>query len=290
MDFKATKLVLITFLLSGSVFGQQTNQKQLSASKIIDLIKKNVTCPWSAQTVDTFKSGNPDDVVTGMAVCMFADMKVLKQAVANKCNLIIVHEPTFYSHLDEAKTLENDPVFQDKIKFINENKLIIWRFHDHIHRTKPDGIYFGMIEKLGWRKNQTDSSMIRFKFEKQTLSAFISRLKLTFPGSAFRVIGNPGMIVTDVAFSAGAPGTETHRKLLQENNIDLLVAGEAPEWETYQYVYDAQLQGKNKAVIFLGHAVSEAYGMNYCARWLKGFLPKDLNIRYIESGSGYTTY
>jgi len=290
MDFKATKLVLITFLLSGSVFGQQTNQKQLSASKIIDLIKKNVTCPWSAQTVDTFKSGNPDDVVTGMAVCMFADMKVLKQAVADKCNLIIAHEPTFYSHLDETKTLENDLVYQDKIKFINENKLIIWRFHDHIHRTKPDGIYFGMIEKLGWRKNQTDSSMILFKFEKQTLSAFISRLKLTFPGSSFRVIGNPGMIVTNVAFSAGAPGAETHRKLLQEKNIDLLVAGEAPEWETYQYVYDAQLQGKNKAVIFLGHAVSEADGMNYCARWLKGFLPKDLNIRYIESGSSYTTY
>ena len=290
MDFKATKLVLIALLLSGSVFGQQTKQKQLSASQIIDLIKKNVTCPWSAQTVDTFKSGNPDDVVTGIAVCMFADMKVLKQAVANKCNLIIAHEPTFYSHLDETKTLENDPVYQDKMKFINENKLIIWRFHDHIHRTKPDGIYFGMIEKLGWRKNQTDSSMIRFKFEKQTLSAFINRLKLTFPGGSFRVIGNPGMTVTNVAFSAGAPGTETHRKLLQEKNIDLLVAGEAPEWETYQYVYDAQLQGKNKAVIFLGHAVSEAYGMNYCARWLKGFLPKDINIRFIESGSSYTTY
>ena len=290
MDFKATKLVLIVLLLSGSVFGQQTNQKQLNASQIIDLIKKNVTCPWSAQTVDTFKSGNPDDVVTGIAVCMFADMKVLKQAVASKCNLIIAHEPTFYSHLDETKTLESDPVFQDKIKFINENKLIIWRFHDHIHRTKPDGIYFGMIEKLGWRKNQSDSSMIRFKFEKQTLSAFINRLKLTFPGSSFRVIGNPGMIVTNVAFSVGAPGTETHRKLLQEKNIDLLVAGEAPEWETYQYVYDAQLQGKNKAVIFLGHAVSEAAGMNYCSRWLKGFLPKDLNISYIESGSSYTTY
>jgi len=290
MDFKATKLGLIALLLSGSVFGQLTNQKQMSGSQIIDLIKKNVTCPWSAQTVDTFKSGNPDDVVTGIAVCMFADMKVLKEAVANKCNLIIAHEPTFYSHLDETKTLENDPVFQDKMKFINENKLIIWRFHDHIHRTKPDGIYFGMIEKLGWRKNQTDSSMIRFKFEKQKLSDFIIGLKQTFPGSSFRVIGNPDMIVRYVALSMGAPGTERHRNLLEEKDVDLLVAGEAPEWETYQYAYDAQLQGKNKAVIFLGHAISEASGMNYCAHWLKGFLPKDLNIRFVESGSSYTTY
>jgi len=290
MDFKATKLVMISLILSGSLFGQQSNQKQLSANQIIDLIKKNVTCPWSAQTVDTFKSGNPDDVVTGVAVCMFADMKVLQQAVADKCNLIIAHEPTFYNHLDETKNLENDLVFQNKLKFINENKLIIWRFHDHIHRTKPDGIYVGMIEKLGWRKNQADSSMIRFKFEKQKLSDFIRDLKQTFPGSSFRVIGNPEMIVTNVALSVGAPGADRHRNLLEEKNIDLLVAGEAPEWETYQYAYDAQLQGKNKAVLFLGHAVSEAYGMNYCASWLKGFLPKDLNIRFVENGSSYATY
>jgi putative NIF3 family GTP cyclohydrolase 1 type 2 len=290
MDSKVTKLVLIALVLSGSVFGQQGNQQKLNARQIVDLIKKNVTCPWSAQTVDTFKTGNPEDVVTGVGVCMFADMKVLKKAVANKCNLIIAHEPTFYNHLDETKTLENDPVYQDKMKFIIENKLIIWRFHDHIHRTKPDGIYFGMIEKLGWKTYQTDSSMIRFKFEKQTLSAFIGRLKLTFPGSSFRVIGNPDMIVTNVALSVGAPGSETHRKLLEEKNIDLMVAGESPEWETYQYVYDAQLQGKNKAVIFLGHSVSEAAGMNFCARWLKGFLPKDINILFVESGSSYATY
>jgi putative NIF3 family GTP cyclohydrolase 1 type 2 len=147
-----------------------------------------------------------------------------------------------------------------------------------------------MVEKLGWSKNQTDSSMIRFKFDKQTLSAFINRLKLTFPGSSIRVIGNPDMIVKNVAFSAGAPGADAHRILLQDKNVDVLVAGEAPEWETYQYAYDAQLQGKNKAVIFLGHAVSEAAGMSYCARWLKGFLPKDINIRYIESESSYKTY
>ncbi len=290
MDFKATKLVLIALVISGSLFGQKANQQQLNANQIIGLIKKNVTCPWSAQTVDTFKSGNPDDVVTGVAVCMFANMDVLKQAVANKCNLIIAHEPTFYNHLDETKTLEDDAVFQDKLKFINNNKLIVWRFHDHIHRTNPDGIYMGMIEKLGWRNNQTDSSMIRFRFEKQKLADFISRLKVTFPGSSFRVVGNPDMIVTNVALSVGASGADSHRKLLEEKNIDLLLVGEAPEWETYQYAYDAQLQGKNKAVIFLGHAVSEAAGMNYCARWLKGFLPQHINIKFIESGPSFTTY
>ena len=196
MNFKAIKLVMLSILISEASFSQ-THQKQLNANQIIDLIKKNVNCPWSAETVDTFKSGNPANVVTGIAVCMFADMKVLKQVVANKCNLIIAHEPVFYSHLDETKSLENDPVFQEKIKFINDNKLILWRFHDHWHRTKPDGIYVGMIEKLGWHHNMADSSMLRFRFDKQKLTDFISRLKMTFPGNSFRVVGNFKLFLSD---------------------------------------------------------------------------------------------
>ena len=290
MHFKTYKLVIITLILSGSLHGQQTRPETITANQVIDLVKKNVHVPWSSVTVDTFKSGNPQDAVTGIVTCMFADMKVLRKATADKCNLIITHEPVFYNHLDETKDLENDPVYQAKIKFINDNKLIIFRFHDHIHRMKPDGIYAGMIEKLGWQKNMADSSMIHFKFAPQKLSAFIGRLKSTYSGNSFRVIGNPDMSVTDVALAVGAPGSAAHLQLLQDKNTQLLIAGEAPEWETYQYVYDARLQGKNKAVIFLGHALSEEAGMNYCTRWLKGFLPKNLTIEYIQNGSSFVTY
>ena len=288
MNFKANALVLIALVLSGTLSAQQSNP--LTANQVIDLIKKNVHCTWSSETVDTFKSGNPEDVVTGITTCMFADMKVLRKAVADHTSLIITHEPTFYNHPDETKNLLDDSVYQDKMKFINDHKLIIWRFHDHFHRMRPDGIYTGMVEKLGWGKNQTDVSMLHFKFATQKLSAFILRLKSIFPGNSFRVIGNPDMEVTHVSLSVGAPGSSDHLKFLQDKNTQLLIAGESPEWETYQYVYDAQLQGKNKAVIFLGHALSEEAGMNYCARWLKGFIPQSINIQYIENGSSYKTY
>ena len=288
MYFKTNYLLLIALVLSGSLSAQQTNL--LTANQVIELIKKNVHCPWSAETVDTFKSGNPQDIVTGITTCMFADMKVLRKAVADHSNLIITHEPTFYNHPDETKNFENDPVYQEKIKFINDHKLIIWRFHDHFHRMKPDGIYAGMVEKLGWGKNQTDNSMLYFKFEPQKLSRFILQLKSVFPGNSFRVIGNPDMEVTNVALSVGAPGSTNHIHFLEEKNTQLLVAGESPEWETYQYVYDAQLQAKNKAVIFLGHALSEEAGMNYCAKWLKGFIPLSIKIQYIENGSSFKTY
>ena len=142
MNFK-NSFVLLILVLSGTLSAQQVHQ--LTANQVIDLIKKNVHCICSSETVDTFKSGNSKDVVTGITTCMFADMKVLRRAVANHTNLIITHEPTFYNHLDETKTLLNDSVYQDKIKFINDHKLIIWRFHDHFHKMRPDGIYAGMV-------------------------------------------------------------------------------------------------------------------------------------------------
>ncbi len=290
MDFKTCKLVIISLIFSGSLFGQQVTPDQLTANQVIDLVKKNVQVPWSSETVDTFKSGNPRDAVTGIITCMFADMKVLHKAVADKANLIITHEPVFYNHLDETQRFENDPVYQAKIKFINDHKLIIFRFHDHIHRMKPDGIYAGMVEKLGWGKFQSDTSMLRFKFRSQKLSDLVGKLKVIFSGSSFRVVGNPELNFTGVALAVGAPGSSEHIQLLQEEHIQVLIAGEAPEWETYQYVYDAQLQGKNKAVIFLGHALSEEAGMKYCEHWLKGFMPKGMNIHYVENGSSFKNY
>ena len=290
MKLKVTLLVIIALVLSGSLFGQQSNSDLLTANQVIELIKKNVRVSWSAQTVDTFKAGNPADKVTGIATCMFADMKVLQEAVANNCNLIITHEPVFYNHLDETSRFDKDPVYQAKIKYINAHKLIIWRFHDYIHRMKPDGIYAGIVERLGWKSNQTDSTMIHYSFKPLKLSGFVSHLKSNFPGDSFRVIGNPDLMITGVALAVGAPGSDEHILLLQDPNTQLLIAGEAPEWETYQYVYDAQLEGKNKAVIFLGHALSEEAGMNYCAQWLKGFLPKTLPIKYFINGSSFKTF
>jgi len=290
MEFKTAKLLLVAIFVSGSLFGQQATTDLLTANQVIKLIKKNVHCTWSSETVDTFKSGNPNDIVTGITVCMFADMKVLEKSVSGKCNLIITHEPVFYNHLDDTKNLENDPVYQAKIKFINDHKLIIWRFHDHFHKMRPDGIITGMIDKLGWKGNVADSSMLRFKFKPQKIAEFVRKLKKIFPGDSFRVVGNPNMEIKNVALSVGASGSTDHIRLLEEANTQVLVAGEAPEWETYQYVHDAQLQGKNKAVIFLGHTLSEEAGMKYCEQWLKGFIPQSIKIQYVQNGSTFKTY
>ena len=279
-------IILLVITNTGHLNAQSKVNGTLTARQIISLIQKNVTCTWSQETVDTFKSGNPDDVVTGIATCMFANMETLRQAVANKCNLIIAHEPTFYNHQDKTDFLENDPVYQKKSEYIKQHGLIIFRFHDHWHRTVPDGIYMGMVEKLGWKANQIDNSMFYFKFDDQTVGAFAQKIQSQLKGSQLRIVGDPKMHFTNVALSVGAPGSQSHLNFLNSKNTELLVAGEGQEWETYEYVLDASMLGMKKAAIFTGHIPSEEAGMDYCAKWLKSFI-KDLSVIYIENGPAF---
>jgi len=286
MKHSATFLILLIILSSNSLFSQPVKINTQTARQIVAQMQAHITCPWSQETVDTFKTGNPDDAVTGIAVAMFADMETLQKAVASHCNLIIVHEPAFYNHLDKTDFLKIDPVFEKKIAYINEHKLIIFRFHDHIHRTSPDGIYIGIIDKLGWKANQYNSSLTYFKFSEQTVEEFAQKLQEKLIGSQLRIVGDPKMRFTNVALSVGAPGFQSHLNLLEDGFPELLVAGEASEWETYEYVLDASMMGMKKAAIFTGHIPSEEAGMEYCAKWLKTFV-KDIPIVYLENGPAF---
>lgn len=284
---KTIKIYFIVLLIAATMPSTaQTGNKNLTARQVISQMKQHLTCAWSEETVDTFKSGNPDDVVTGIAVSMFANMETLRDAVAKNCNLIIVHEPTFYNHLDKTDMLEKDPVYLKKLEYIQKHKLIIFRFHDHWHRTVPDGIYVGMIDKLGWKANQTDKSMMFFKFNEQTVGGFAQILQEKLKGSQLRIVGDQSMRFTNVALAVGAPGSASHIQLLSGEFTELLVAGEAQEWETYQYVLDASMLGMKKAAIFTGHIPSEEAGMEYCAQWMKTFIA-GIPVIYLENGPAY---
>lgn len=282
--------VLFTVILSGSLPGQNSQiAKTETAEQVIASIIKNTGSKIIPNTVDVIKEGDPNTQIKGIITCMFATMDVLKQAVAKNCNLIIVHEPLYYNHLDETEKLQNDPVYLEKRKYISDHKLVIWRFHDYIHSMRPDGIETGMVIKLGWKNFLVKGTTNQFLIPEITLKELLEKLKQVFPKNAFYVIGNPDLKLTRVRLAAGAPGSATHIKLLEDNNVDVVLAGEAQQWETYEYTRDAVDQGRKKAIIFLGHINSEEAGMDYCAQWLKSFL-MNMPVNYIESGSSFWSY
>jgi hypothetical protein len=102
----------ILLAASGAARGQQ---KQITAREVVAQIQQQIGLPWNRETVDTFKAGNPDSPVRGIAVTMMATLDVLESASAKGLNFVITHEPTFYSHLDTPEGLpESDPVWGRK--------------------------------------------------------------------------------------------------------------------------------------------------------------------------------
>lgn len=259
-----------------------------TARQIIESIQKNVGVPWTTPTVDTFKAGNPDEPVTGIAVTMMATLDVLQRAAAAGCNLVITHEPTFYSHLDTLTQLEeqHDAVLAAKQKFIRDHHLVVWRFHDHWHARKPDGIQLGMTRALGWEKFQSPDNQHLFTLPETTLDNLAAEIKRKLDVRVLRVVGDPKLKVTKAAFLPGAAGSERQIQMLERDDVEALLIGEVPEWETIEYVADAATEHKHKALILIGHIKSEQAGMEECTRWLKTFIT-EVPIRFVATPELY---
>jgi len=281
---------LVSLSLFMNVFAVASAQERpLTASEVVQRIQEHVGVPWQKETVDTFKAGDPDTKVTGIAVTMMATFDVLQRAAASGSNLIITHEPTFYNHLDnftEILQKENDPVLAEKLAFIKEHHLVVWRFHDHWHKRTPDGIEAGMTHALGWEAFQDKQNQYLFTIPETTLDKLAAVLKARLELHTMRVVGDPPMKITRVALSPGSAGMQREIGALEKPDIQLLITGESREWETVEYAADAVSEKKNKALIVLGHIPSEQAGMEECTRWLKTFV-SEVPVKFVPAAQPF---
>ncbi len=259
-------------------------QQPVTARQMIDRIQAHLGVSMPADTVDTFKAGDPDTPVHGVAVTMMATYNVLERAAASGKNLIITHEPTFYNHQDATDELGKgkDPVLAAKQKFIADHHLVVWRFHDGWHARRPDGILLGMVEALGWQKYQSAREPDLFVLPEVSLKDLAAQVTRKLNIKAMRVVGNPNMTLTKVAFLPGAAGSSRQIQALQNIDVEALLIGEAREWETVEYAADAVSEGKRKALVILGHIPSEQAGMEECASWLRTFNP-GVSIEFVPA-------
>jgi len=248
-------------------------EHKITARELVGEIQKQVGVEWKKDTVDTFKAGNPDTPVTGVAVTMMATMDVLQRASTKGLNFVITHEPTFYAHLDKPEGMpENDPVWAEKREFIDKHGMVVWRFHDHWHMRKPDGIEAGMVRTLGWEKFQTPENQYLFVMPETSLTKLAHEVATKLGSPVVRVVGDPQMKVTKVGLSPGAAGFQRETHALERDDVQVLLVGETREWETVEYAADAVTEKRSKALIVIGHIPSEQPGMDECARWLRGFV------------------
>jgi len=243
-----------------------------TAQDVIDRIKAHVGVPWRVKTVDGIKAGAADTPVTAIATVMMATFDVLKRAAANRQNLVITHEPTFWSHPDDISLLGNDSLYLEKLAFIKQHGLVVFHFHDHWHALKPlDGIAVGMMRKLGWTRYADADNPQRFTLPVTTLGALAHELATKLDDRTVRVVGDPNLPVRRAGSSWGYfsqfPGIPQ-----LNSDVDVMIVGETREWEIVEYAQDLVSAGRKKGLVILGHVVSEQWGMEYCAEWLKTFV------------------
>jgi putative NIF3 family GTP cyclohydrolase 1 type 2 len=203
---------------------------------------------------------------------MFATLEVIQKAIALGANFIIAHEPTFYNHLDETNWLENDDVYRYKANLLQKHQIAIWRNHDYIHTHIPDGIVSAVVARLGWTTYYSSGNGMAL-LPGISLKSLIQHAKDKLGIATVRYIGDLGQSCKKILLMPGAAGGKRQIEAMIKRKPDVLVCGEIQEWETAEYVRDAQTKGEKLSLVALGHIASEEPGSEYMAGWLNKKIP-----------------
>lgn len=252
---------------------------KITAGEVVNRIKKNLGIPWNYATYrDTFKIGGPDTVVTGIATSFGANLRVLQLANKANMNMVIVHEPTFYSDGDRIDLVKDDPMYKAKLDWANLNNIVVWRIHDHWHARKPDGIATGWTRGMDWEKYEINGSLREFKLPETTLGELAKEVARKLDTKSVRVVGDPSLKVSLV--SRG--GHQLPQNMAALPKADCILVSETREYDSFEYARDMVASGAHKGAIFISHTSGEDLGMEEMERWLKP-LVTEVPIKFIPT-------
>ncbi len=240
---------------------------------------------------DHYKCGNPEDECKGIVTTIAASVDVLRKTAELGYNLIIVHEPAFYTHLDKQDWLENNEVYKQKMQIIKDAGITIWRDHDHLHRHQPDMMRYGIMKELGW-ENYLISDNVRdgvYEIPEIPFKDLVEDFKVKFHLNGVRITGNPDTIVRKVWFCGHIWDNNTKFVTrVDEENIDVCIPQECYDWTLVSYMRDAGQLGLNKAMLMMGHINLEELGMKYASKWIPELIENEVPVTFIPANDTFS--
>lgn len=276
---------LLGLTLLETIATQAMAADKLTVQQIIDTILKDYQGQPIKNTNDTIKAGNTDMVVTGVVTTMFPTIEVIRKAHNIGANFLIVHEPTYYNGSDNKTLVENNTQVKLKEELLQQLNMTIWRFHDYAHAMRPDFVSYGVVRSVGWEKYYDMNSNI-LNIPETSVKDIVKLFKKGLHINHLRYIGKEDKPCKKVALLPGAWGGSRQMSTLVNQKPDVIIVGEAVEWETVEFIRDCQTLGHESALIILGHSVSEEPGMLYFSEWLRNKIP-DLKITHIPSNDPF---
>ena len=261
------------------------------------------------QGCDEFKCGDPEQECTGIVTAISPTIGVIRQAIRLKANLLVVHEPTFYTSMDEPGWFEDfsNSVYEEKSKLLADNGIVIWRDHDHMHAHQPDGIFEGVLRYTGWKPYAVAVMPEYGGFghfyidlpEPMTVRQVADHLMRSIGMNGCRYLGQTDDLVQKIAIvghlypafnehtpkrADGKPKEYSVQLISElEQGVDLILPGETIDWTVLSYLKDAVELGRCKAMISLGHFNWEALGMKYAKDWISELVP-EVEVTYVPAG------
>ena len=250
-------------------------QGRLTAGEVVERIMKNKGQPWiSTGFRDTFKIGNPDMVVTGISTSFGGNLSVLQASLKAGLNMLITHEPTFWTDGDVIGRVQDDPLYRYKLEWAEKNNIIVWRDHDNLHSMKPDMIFVGWSKAMGWQAYSTDPVRnSAYTIPPTTLGELAKYVMARLRLRSVRVIGDPNLPVRKVVVARGST---------LPDDADAKIASDIREWDAFEYARDAVYAGRKKGLIDISHDGFEDTGMQAFADFLQPLIP-EVPVRYVST-------
>lgn len=254
------------------------------AIDIINELKSGGNAP--NPTCDTIKFGDENKETSRVGVCMMPTVEVLKKAIEWKTDLLIVHEPMFYEHMENY---EENSVVNAKIELAKNSGMTIFRYHDYLHFRQDDIITSSAVEKLGLSGTLEPSGSLVCRIwtldEPITALELAKRIEERLGIERVRISGEKNKRSTKIATCFGSLGNI--KSYIARDDVEIVLSGELCEWADAEFARDACALGMNKSLIVLGHVCSERDGMERLAIEIKE-KHKELEVRYFESGDVYS--
>ncbi len=242
--------------------------------------------PAETETVDKIIIGNELVPIKRIGTCWVATLDVLKKAVEEGVNVIVTHEPTFYTHWDlndenphyayvrrEQNLEKGEKAYLEQIEkkkqFILDNNLVIIRCHDTMDFREDFGMSKALAEVLGFSEEDLICSKTVYNiYRVNGLSAYDLTKKLA---AALKPLNHMGIqfygdgerIVNSIGIGCGCYCDPI---LYMEYDADYYLAINDMIKTWVQTVYSAD-SGLPLGVI--NHGTSEEMGMRHLSSYIK---------------------
>ena len=240
--------------------------------------------------------GNPEDEVKGVATCWSPTLAVLAKSVAKGANLVFCHEPLTYGMCgcdveaglkwyDERHPTAKIPN-QKRLAFIYANGMAVYRYHSNWDVAEKYGIFDTLARQLELGTEWVGTPMIRtYTVEPISVREMAKKARRKMKLGPIRMVGDPDRVVSRVSMSVGGFGQMfTFAEASQRDGAELAIFGEMLEYTILNCV-ECDL-----AAIELGHFKTEEAGMEAMAQFLRGRLPKDIDVHSIATGNTWIDF